>query len=958
MKIKFLLNILLGIVSYTLYGQTEAQMPEGWSDGNGGTINTLAELRWLSETVEAWDENWTLTADIDASETYLWNVVAGDSLGFSPIGDRPSDGPRQQISFKGSFDGNGFTISGLNINRVGESYIGLFGYAYSATIKNIRLENCRISGEDNVGSLLGYNFRGGFVDNCHTYGHVSGERNVGGLVGHNLDYSIVSNCSSTCSVFGVLRVGGLIGYNYRHAEVYRNFTSGKVDSENGYNGGLIGINERYSVVKGNYSADTVLGHFNVGGLIGLNIRSEVSENYSSSIVNGYSSVGGLIGENVGPASINNCFSCGEVTSSYGSVGGIVGTNRDRGDVYNCYSNTRTDGNSVAGIIHNNLGSSTVRNCYYDTTSIRVNIGIVVDENNQTTVGLSTNDFSYSENFNNWNFSDIWEIAVIPELDGNNRPYLRWQLYDFQISVVSNIPHAGIIQGESYYNKGDEVLLKVIPKEGYEFIAWTLDSDTVSYSNPFSFIFLSDSSQKYVAHFREAFAFSGGDGTAEHPYQIETLQQLGYLSNVTSLWNKHFILVNDIDAAETDTWNDFNGSPLGFSPIGDRENDGSRQQVEFSGFFNGNGHTISGVFINRSGENNVGLFGCNENATVKQLGLIDSDFSGKDNVGSLVGVNSGEIRNCFSTGSIKGNSYIGGLIGVNEGGIYDKIIDSYSYAEVNGGNFIGGLAGENFAIRISNCYAAGKVTGTHENTGGLLGYNISDSVFHTYFDISTSGTTTGIGGWSDTAGCTGLFTDEFSYQENFENWDFLDNWEIALFEDMDTVKRPYLKWQLHHFSVTFQKEGRGDIIGNPSQTVAYGAEATAVTAQPFEGEQFIGWKDGADNIVSIDNVLVAKNVKSNTTFTAIFTENSIDIATNEEGDFRIFPNPTNTLLNIETGIPDLHKIEITSQKGQLLYSKKMMEGTTHQIDLSSFEKGVYFITIRSKDLVTTRKIIKM
>ncbi len=72
---------------------------------------------------------------------------------------------------------------------------------------------------------------------------------------------------------------------------------------------------------------------------------------------------------------------------------------------------------------------------------------------------------------------------------------------------------------------------------------------------------------------------------------------------------------------------------------------------------------------------------------------------------------------------------------------------------------------------------------------------------------------------------------------------------------------------------------------------------------------------------------------------------------------IFPNPTNTLLTIEADQPGYHSMEITSLNGQLTYSEEM-EGSTHQIDLSSFQKGVYFITIRSEDFVTTRKIIKL
>jgi len=72
---------------------------------------------------------------------------------------------------------------------------------------------------------------------------------------------------------------------------------------------------------------------------------------------------------------------------------------------------------------------------------------------------------------------------------------------------------------------------------------------------------------------------------------------------------------------------------------------------------------------------------------------------------------------------------------------------------------------------------------------------------------------------------------------------------------------------------------------------------------------------------------------------------------------IYPNPTNSHLTIETGQPNHHSIEIISLSGQLICNAKM-EGTTHQIDLSSFQKGLYFITIRSKDYIKTEKIIKL
>jgi N-acetylneuraminic acid mutarotase len=72
---------------------------------------------------------------------------------------------------------------------------------------------------------------------------------------------------------------------------------------------------------------------------------------------------------------------------------------------------------------------------------------------------------------------------------------------------------------------------------------------------------------------------------------------------------------------------------------------------------------------------------------------------------------------------------------------------------------------------------------------------------------------------------------------------------------------------------------------------------------------------------------------------------------------IYPNPTNDLITIKTGIPDRYNIDIINLNGQLMLSR-VMGGTDHQLDLSSFQKGIYFITIQSADFVTTRKVIKL
>jgi hypothetical protein len=70
-----------------------------------------------------------------------------------------------------------------------------------------------------------------------------------------------------------------------------------------------------------------------------------------------------------------------------------------------------------------------------------------------------------------------------------------------------------------------------------------------------------------------------------------------------------------------------------------------------------------------------------------------------------------------------------------------------------------------------------------------------------------------------------------------------------------------------------------------------------------------------------------------------------------------PHPVDKELTVEMESQGEYTVEITTLNGQIILSKEM-EATTHQFNLSSFKKGVYFITIRSRNIMTTRKIIKL
>ena len=124
----------------------------------------------------------------------------------------------------------------------------------------------------------------------------------------------------------------------------------------------------------------------------------------------------------------------------------------------------------------------------------------------------------------------------------------------------------------------------------------------------------------------------------------------------------------------------------------------------------------------------------------------------------------------------------------------------------------------------------------------------------------------------------------------------------------------------------------------------------LNGEPNEGNSF-------ESLCSASYEISVKDADGEMITTTIDVVTGIDDPVSGEESLKIYPNPTNNLLTIESEYPDHYSIEITSLNGQQLFTGEM-EGTSHQFDLSHLQKGVYFITIRSTDFINTRKIIKL
>ena len=322
-----------------------------------------------------------LTADITLIDTN-WTPIGNDSN-----------------QYKGTFDGDGHTITGLSVDIQSDNtiYAGLFGFlGEGGTIKNLGLADSKITCSGNrvyAGGVCGWNT--GTIENCYNTGDVSCTSEysfvyAGGVCGLN-DYGTIENCYNTGDVsgtseYGFVYAGGVCGLN-DYGTIENCYNTGDVSGTgtrtdaSGHAGGVCGCND-YGTIENCYNTGEVSGTGTStdgagydGGVCGRNTGT-IENCYNTGEVSGiygFVYAGGVCGANGNSATIINCYNTGDVsgTSSYGFAyaGGVCGLN-DYGTIENCYNTgevsgtgTSTDGSGYAGGVCG-WNTGTIENCYF------------------------------------------------------------------------------------------------------------------------------------------------------------------------------------------------------------------------------------------------------------------------------------------------------------------------------------------------------------------------------------------------------------------------------------------------------------------------------------------------------------------------------------------------------------------------------------------------------------------
>jgi uncharacterized protein (TIGR02145 family) len=334
--------------------------------------------------------NYIQMSDIDLS-TSQWY----EGKGWEPIGT-------YQSPFVGGYNGQGYTLYNLAINRPDKDNIALFGVCIGANLQNINMGNAIVKGRHLVAGLAADFYGGGTISNVSINASVmaTGE-NIGGVVGWLGDASI-SQSNSAGSVRASMDnsnyVGGLVGYMYSGTYIGQCYSSAIVEGFAGV-GGLVGGTIEGSTISESFSYKSVSGNTNVGGLVGSS-GSHVINCYSNAVVNGSQSVAGLIGLVQANSVVEYSYAVGTVTgNSY--AGGLIGSNTEAElSVTSSYWNTERTGQSSS------IGGE----------------------------GLLTSQMILAGNFNAWDFTSIWT-----NIEGETYPFFRW----YGTAMDHNYPETAI-----------------------------------------------------------------------------------------------------------------------------------------------------------------------------------------------------------------------------------------------------------------------------------------------------------------------------------------------------------------------------------------------------------------------------------------------------------------------------------------------------------------------------------
>ncbi len=764
--------LISAILFFSVFQTANAQFAGGdGTEQNPWQISTIEQLDSVRYFL---DDHFELTNDLNFTGSIYDSINSQE--GWIPIGTS-SD------RFTGSFNGKGFVIENLYINKIGVGNVSLFGYIYSANLDSLSVLNCnvlggssdtgclvsvvsnstissctvsgRVSGYSNVGSIAGNIIDNSSVILCKSNSIIEGHYDVGGLFGSLLQGSRVEDCTTAGSVSGVNNVGGLIGIinngcivnncesnNEVEGSEYVGGFAGKLESSTinrgivnchvlgtDFVGGFTGICDDGSTIEKCYAIGSVQGADYVGGLAGsVRYNSTVKRSYVSTYVVGYDNVGGFIGELFYLSNIYNCYATGQVEGGY-DIGGFIGYNSSATGISCCYSANKvvSVGTRAGGFIGFNFTNDFLQDCYYNVNIATQQEDIGNNNCNDTIYSSSTVQMQQASYFSTFNFDSIWGIdngLSFPFLQGlDNYPIIyenikcKAKLGELFIDTIQIIGMGNVI--DSVYLVGAPDGMTIINNS---LLVWT--PVEIGFEN-FSIEAIDQNGNISTKGISIEVVPFWGLGTIDEPYEIWSIADL---DSVRFRMNECYILMADLFFSNSPY--DSLNNQQGWVPIGDSYN-------HFTGYFDGNNHSISELYVNTGEDYSAGLFGVTNTAEIVNINLKNCTVFGNHNTGCLVGCAlTTTFKSCYVSGNSSGIENIGGLLGFSTSN--SKIESSSFRGKVVGIDYVGGFVGKSIDTDIEYSFASANVRG-NDRIGGFIGdVSGSSHIFSSYANGTLEG----------------------------------------------------------------------------------------------------------------------------------------------------------------------------------------------------------------------------
>ena len=770
-----LFTMLLLVMAILMpYGGAWAQTQPSKGDGKVGNpyiITKAEELAWFRDQVNGGNKKICAKIADNVEVIDLKNFCHAadaskkiDEQSWVPIGN--SNKP-----YQGTFDGNGKTITNLYINA-SQVNMGLFGYTYEGTIKNLTFEYANVTNTNSyAGVLVGNAFWRSTLQNIKISNtcQIKGGNYTGGIAGE-LDGN-ASNCVNYATVQGKEDVGGLFGYYSRTGNSMTACANyGNVTATSNTVGGLVGY----------YSSGTIQDCANYGNIEGTN------------------NVGGMAGY-VSKGKMQNVFCYGNVSAT---------NNTKRGGMVCGYSNKGVTEGMVAyysgAKLTVNSQEQTVKAFGSDNLSEDNATGFTETQLKSGVVAYLLQQNASSEakwGQNLANDGDSYPVIGSEHTVYSDNSLVNCMTYEIISGSFTNNTTSSAIKYQHGQTINHHVATNATCTEAATKEYWQCQDCLRTYSDSQLTEELTDvtiAEKPALGHKNDE---DGYCNQCQHYVAVKPSQESGVylISKPCHLaWFRDYVngtIVDDGEAAGTthpsasakltadiDLKNYCHAAEdgkelLSWLPIG---NDNNR----WKGNMDGQGHTISNLYI-KTAQNHVGLFGYTDGATIQDLifdnakvenvsttgtktyktGILagyayastnspahikgikttnNCTVIGQEDTGGIVGCAKINLENCENRSSVKGTGSVGGIAGDSfERNI--KRCTNYGTVENGRNQYIGGIIGYAYGTCIEDCANYGKITSTGWHAGGIAGSTLKNSSIQNVFSYGDVTNTNGSSG---------------------------------------------------------------------------------------------------------------------------------------------------------------------------------------------------------------------